>query len=116
MNRLLTALLDAHVDLSIAITKSEDSTLAAELHKRLEYHNLVSERIVSSLVSASNLPEFTGLLSIGCRTGRLPTPHHIPLPPWIHTISSTQTVAKDRDFDSADAIDSLVDFFDAIEL
>ena len=69
INRLITALFDAHADLSIAITKCEDSILAAELRKRLAYHNLVSERIVLSIVSASNLPEFTGSLLIGRRIG-----------------------------------------------
>ena len=50
MNRLLTALFDAHVDLSNAISTS-DPLLSAELRKRLEYQNLISEKIVSSLVS-----------------------------------------------------------------
>lgn len=115
INRLLTALFDAHVDLSVAAAKCEDPTLAAELRKCLDYHNLVGERIVSSLVSASNLPEFTGSLSIGRQIGRSPAPH-IPPPPWIHIISSTPSTTKDVDFDTMEAVDSLVDFFDAIEL
>ena len=116
INRLLTALFDAHIDLSMATAKCEDPTLAAELHKRLEYHNLVGEKIVSSLVSASDLSEFTGSLLIGRRIGRLPTPSHTPPPPWIHIVSSAPPTMKDGDFDSTEAMDSLVDFFDAIEL
>ena len=113
MNRLLTALLDTHTDISIAIAESQDPLLTAELSRRLEYHQLVSEKIVSSLVVASNLPEFTGSLSVGRRIGRSPTPDNIPPPPWIHAIPS---VSRDFESDDMDIIDNLVDFLDALEL
>ena len=50
MNRLLTSLFNTHVDISIAVTECQHPPLAAELRKWLEYHQLVSERIMSSLV------------------------------------------------------------------
>ena len=115
MNRLLTSLFDAHVDISVAIEECQDPTLTAELCRRFNYHQLVSEKIVSSLTSTSRLPEFTGTLSIGHRIGRSSNPHNIPPPSWIHTISFT-LAAKDGEAETTDITDGLVDFFDAIEL
>jgi hypothetical protein len=117
MNRLLTALFDTHVDISIAITDCQDPSLAAELRRRLEYHLLVSNKIVSSLVNASRLPEFTGSLAVGRRAGRSPILHKVSPPSWIHVVSPTfMPTTKDGDPESTDVTDSLVDFFDAIEL
>lgn len=133
MNRLLTSLFDMHVDISVAIASCQDPPLIAELRRRLEYHQLVSERIVLSLFSSSHLPEFTGSLSVGHSIGRPPIPHSLTPPSWIHTVPSAplamtlpppsciQTdpspplAMKAVDPDGVD-IDGLVDFFDSIEL
>jgi hypothetical protein len=115
MNRLLTSLLDTHLDISIAIAKCQDAQLVTELRRQLEYHQLVSERIVGSLISASNLPEFTGCLAVGRRIGRSPYSYNSPLPSWIHAVSSTSSATNGGDPDDVD-IDGLVDFFAAIEL
>ena len=115
-NRLLTALFDTHVDISVCLAECNNSVLAAELSRRLDYHQLVSERIISSLVSTSNLPEFTGSLSIGHRTGRSSAPHHVSPPSWIHTICSASSEVKDGEPDNTDITDGLIEFFDAIEL
>ena len=115
MNRLLTSLFDTHIDISIAITGCQNPPLVVELRRRLEYHQLVSERIISSLVNASQLPEFTGSLSIGHCIGRSPVPHHFPLPLWIRTLSPVSFPMKDGDSNGTN-IDGLIDFFDAIKL
>ena len=116
MNRLLTALLDTHVDISIAMEGCQDPSLFAELHKRFEYHQLVSEKIVSSLVSASRMPEFTGTLSVGRRIGCSSKPHDVPPPSWILGISLASPAMKDGEAETTDTMDGLIDFFDAIEL
>jgi hypothetical protein len=111
-NCLLTTLYDTHVDLSAAIAHCEDPLLFVEFCKWYKYHTLTSEKIASSLLNTSKLPGFTGTLSISRRIGRSPTPHCIPSPSWINTVS----FAKDGDSDDTDIMDGLVEFFDTIEL
>ena len=115
MNCLLTSLLNTDINISTAIAACQDPSLAAELHRRLEYHQLVAERITSSLVNASHLPQFTGSLFVGHRIGHSSISHHFPLPSWICTVSPVFSGVKDIDPNNVD-IDGLVDFFDAIEL
>ncbi|CAK5272797.1 unnamed protein product [Mycena citricolor] len=95
IRRLITFLLDEHVDFSCAITRnlSSNSPLASELSRRLEGKSRISASIVERLIKASRLPGFSGSLLPGDRLGRDPSLlQSCPMPDWAQNLLGLQQV------------------------
>ena len=92
ITRLITFMFDVHVDYYHAIQRHmiEDPPLARSLSQQWQYEDRINESVVHKLVQASQLPGFTGKLSIGSRIGRDTTLNaDIPLPHWASLIDLT---------------------------
>ncbi|KAF9035755.1 hypothetical protein BJ165DRAFT_1533241 [Panaeolus papilionaceus] len=75
--RLLTYMLDCHVDLCQAIQANVDA---------------INQKIIMRLNQVSLLPGFTGKLKFGCRIGRNPKPHEgIPMLQWAEWVNSNSS-------------------------
>jgi len=103
IKRLLTFMLDTHVDYYRAICANivVDQTVVHQLSVEWEYQDRINESIVIRLVQASQLPGFSGALSFGTRNSddRDPTLNvGVPLPGWAslicpHGLNSAHLVA-----------------------
>lgn len=85
IRRLLTFLLDEHIDYYRAICSNiiTNTPLATEISARWQYHNQIHEQIVKRLRQTSQLSGFSGTLFPGQRKGRDPSLHiDVPPPGW----------------------------------
>lgn len=113
--RLLTKMLDDHVDYQLTVPKSNPE-LACELSKRWKYQQLVNEILVDYLVKTSQLSGFTGSLRVGHRIGRQQRPGGLSPPIWMARLQAgQQALNEDDDNDWVDVeADKIVDFFSKI--
>ncbi|KAJ7889571.1 hypothetical protein B0H14DRAFT_2336709, partial [Mycena olivaceomarginata] len=107
ISRLLTFMLDEHVDFYRAIQETylTDPNLARELSNRWTSRIRTNEPIVERLIKASRLPGFSGSLMPGQRVGRDPSLNLCyPLPPWAtQTLGLSQVVVEyEEDIDPTD--------------
>ena len=97
ITRLITFMLDVHVDYYRAIQRYmiADPSLAYSLSQQWQYEDRINESVVRKLVQASQLPGFSGKLSIGTRIGRDPTlSADVPLPQWASLIGLTNEASS----------------------
>ena len=87
MARLLTYMLDVHVDYQVAITACKDvnPALSKELEREWKHLDRVHRSIARRLADTSRLKGFTGLLQGGSRVGRQKI-DLASLPQWAHEI------------------------------
>lgn len=89
IKRLLTFMLDTHVDYyrAVAANMIVDPVVACSLSAEWEYQDRINQAIVNRLVQTSLLPGFSGSLSLGNRTDRDRSLNiGIPLPGWAVSI------------------------------
>lgn len=87
MARLLTYMLDIHVDYQVAITACKDvnPALSNELEREWKHLDRVHRSIAHRLADTSRLKGFTGLLQSGTRAGRRKV-DSVSLPQWVQEI------------------------------
>lgn len=97
ITRLLTFMLDTHVDYHHAIQRytTEDPPLASSLTQQWQYEERINESVVRKLIQTSQLRGFTGTLSIGSRIGRDTALNRgVLLPYWASLIQSTSATSS----------------------
>lgn len=137
INRLLTFMVDSHVDYYRAVQANivQNPSLAHILSLEWQHQDRIHESIMQRLAETSKLPGFTGTLSFGVRVNRDKALNMgIPLPSWmlvenpVDTVDMTQnmdidgrrasSVENDDDLDIPRELDvgtdALVEFIDRI--
>lgn len=105
--RLITSMLDEHIDYYRAISTSmmTNPPLARELSQRWQQRDLVHARIAQHLREAAALPSFSGKLITGRRVGRASNPClDIPYPVWATLAGSSETSSLASDAEEVNHI------------
>ncbi|KAF9032732.1 hypothetical protein BJ165DRAFT_1357706, partial [Panaeolus papilionaceus] len=92
--RLLTYMLDCHVDLCQAIQANvvRCPSLALSLSRLWEHQDAINQKIIMRLNQVLLLPGFTGKLKFGCQIGCNPKLHEgIPMPQWAEWVNSNSS-------------------------
>jgi hypothetical protein len=104
IHRLITFMVDEHVDFYHAITNTlfVDPPLASYLSRKWQHHNETSTRIAHRLHQTRQLVGFSGSLEPGQRVGRASTSKvSVPLPDWTIAIRVEQGSLQRSEEESA---------------